>query len=587
MRRETRRPDERGAVLIISMFAIFIMAGLATSLFAVVQYGQNGNRRDADWSDALERAESGLERGVSALYEASIVPDSDFLTGLEPTSSSGAWILHDDLGGRNPYKVTLRSYKRDGLPVKPGVFDIYEVSSVCSPVGREGFIRGAQTTVELPISTTSQPGAIPGALYIDGGNEVQLSGNYLVDGADHLASVMVDDGVILKTDAKLENTYQASSAGYVSSFWVEKDGVAEKVFDDSKDGGSIGSLSEQVYQAGDKLNFFIETINRRDGTVYRHYAFGSGPDAMYYPPDGGEPKPYCRVEQIDDVTYRLFFEDLPGDYADWDYGEEGDLTSRDCIRSTGGDGPDQVVDVVILPEGTTTTGGGTSPGVSRHAGIPAIGYDGSYSGLGVPEDEDQLLTITEDGTNVSGNAAYADAHIPIDAYAAAFKERSNVVTSLTTTETYRDWRGRERTRTVDVDLGTSESPKVTYLDGDAGTLAGQNEGSGILIVNGDLHVSGQFKFEGLVVVLGDLQVTGGGSNSFSVLGAVMAAGDVKFAGNSSVLYSSEAIANALAAAGMTLEDLEQLLQPSKVMPPVYRVWRELNYVEAGALGLID
>ncbi len=568
MRRGTRRPDERGAVLIISMFAIFIMAGLATSLFAVVQYGQNGNRRDAEWSDALERAESGLERGVSALYEANVVPDTDYLAGLEPTSSSGPWIIHDDADGANPYKVTLRSYKRDGLTVKPGVFDVYEVSSVCSPVGRDGFIRGAQTTVELPISSESQPGAIPGALYIDGGHEVNLAGSYMIDGADHVASVMVDDGVILKTDAKLENTYQASSAGYVSSFWVEEDGVATKVFDDSDAGGTIGSVSEQVYQAGDKLNFFIETTNTGDGTVYRHYAFGTGPDAMYYPEDPDEePKPYCRVEQIDDVTYRLFFEDLPGEDADWDYGEEGDLTSSTA---------DQVVDVVILPEGTTTTGGGNTPGMSRNIGIPAIGYDGLYGGLGVSVDEDNITTITEDDGNVSGSAAYAQAQIPLAEYAEKFKENSDqVITTLGSGGNM-------------ADIGTMGSDyKVTYLDGDSGTLAGNREGAGILIVNGDLHISGKFQFEGLVVVLGDVMVTGGGNNGMSVLGAVMANGNVHVTGNADILYSSEAIAAALAAAGMTLEDLEQLLEPSKVMPPVYRVWRELNYVEAGSLGLID
>ncbi|MHC5057152.1 MAG: hypothetical protein ACYTKD_20940 [Planctomycetota bacterium] len=67
----------------------------------------------------------------------------------------------------------------------------------------------------------------------------------------------------------------------------------------------------------------------------------------------------------------------------------------------------------------------------------------------------------------------------------------------------------------------------------------------------------------------------------------MANGNVKLSGNSDILYSSEAITKALDAAGMTLEDLEQLLEPTKVMPPVYRVWRELNYIEANALGLVD
>ncbi len=98
------------------------------------------------------------------------------------------------------------------------------------------------------------------------------------------------------------------------------------------------------------------------------------------------------------------------------------------------------------------------------------------------------------------------------------------------------------------DIGTKANMKVTYINGDAGTLAGQVEGGGVLIINGDAHISGKWAFAGIVIVLGDLQVTGGG-NGLHALGAVLVGGEVKVAGNADIWWSREAVDRAAEAAG--------------------------------------
>lgn len=87
--------------------------------------------------------------------------------------------------------------------------------------------------------------------------------------------------------------------------------------------------------------------------------------------------------------------------------------------------------------------------------------------------------------------------------------------------------------------------KVTYIEGDAGTMAGQVEGGGVLVINGDAHISGQFVYAGLVIVLGDLVVSGGGNNGMHSLGAVLVKGEVDLRGNSAIWWSERIIDDVL------------------------------------------
>jgi len=87
---------------------------------------------------------------------------------------------------------------------------------------------------------------------------------------------------------------------------------------------------------------------------------------------------------------------------------------------------------------------------------------------------------------------------------------------------------------------------IVYLDND-GTPQNQSgawgvnstSGQGLLYVDGDLNITGPFTYKGLIYVEGNVSVSGGAW----ILGSLITRGrsNVKIAGGSTVLYSSEAI----------------------------------------------
>lgn len=96
---------------------------------------------------------------------------------------------------------------------------------------------------------------------------------------------------------------------------------------------------------------------------------------------------------------------------------------------------------------------------------------------------------------------------------------------------------------------TSYSP-IVHITGDA-QLAGSGgnvgRGQGILLVGGDLDLSGNFEFVGIVIVMGEVRTTGTGNK---IMGALLAANaeigeDTYLGGNPEVIYSSCAISTVL------------------------------------------
>ena len=341
---------EKGSALVTVMIAVFVISGLVASLFSVVLSASVESAVRVEAAAALEMADSGVERMVADLYERRIAShETKTLAGFYPGPQ------YDD---SSAYTVQVSSYTHDGLDgtvVPDSLFDIYEVTSysLVVPPGQSeetGFFRGVQVVVELPYTDDmSDLNPIPAGVVAEGGAD--LGGNSLIDGSDHTRSTMDEEGVHLKTDAQLDMTYQSSSAGYASEFWVQHGDEEYKIFDDSKSGEDLGAMTQQVFPKDATLNFYIKTY--APGDTYNHYAFGDDPSAVYYPPGGGDPIRYCRIEQLDDITYRLFFEDLEGSIADWDYGDPGDLVS---------DTADQVIDVVIVPSGVATVPGQPTEG---------------------------------------------------------------------------------------------------------------------------------------------------------------------------------------------------------------------------------
>lgn len=85
--------------------------------------------------------------------------------------------------------------------------------------------------------------------------------------------------------------------------------------------------------------------------------------------------------------------------------------------------------------------------------------------------------------------------------------------------------------------GNSYSTMI-YIDNSGGKeveITGNFQGRGILIVTGDLKLSGTLAYEGLIYVFGNLTISGGGSN-LNVMGGVMANNTVGLNGNVSVTY---------------------------------------------------
>lgn len=94
-------------------------------------------------------------------------------------------------------------------------------------------------------------------------------------------------------------------------------------------------------------------------------------------------------------------------------------------------------------------------------------------------------------------------------------------------------------------LGTDANPQITYFTGTT-KITGPVTGSGILIVNGNLDMSGQFTFHGLVIVYGSGSITVTQTGTSSIYGGVVLAGSSTSytqKGTSLVQYSSTTLKN--------------------------------------------
>ena len=94
-------------------------------------------------------------------------------------------------------------------------------------------------------------------------------------------------------------------------------------------------------------------------------------------------------------------------------------------------------------------------------------------------------------------------------------------------------------------LGTTEAPQLSVISGDL-DVVNQLSGSGVLVVDGALHVSGTFDFSGLVLALGAIVFEP--SSTVEVVGAVWRAASqderLGLQGRGAIVYGSAALAQA-------------------------------------------
>ncbi|HEX7174013.1 MAG TPA: pilus assembly PilX N-terminal domain-containing protein [Pyrinomonadaceae bacterium] len=117
-------------------------------------------------------------------------------------------------------------------------------------------------------------------------------------------------------------------------------------------------------------------------------------------------------------------------------------------------------------------------------------------------------------------------------------------------------------------MGATGTPKLTFIDnygGAAVTLGTGNQGSGLLIVTGDLDTDGGTDFSGIILVLGSGRMTRSGGGGGTIGGSIIVACfnpnnpdadtfcnptyDASGGGNSTTEFDPDAIANALKFAG--------------------------------------
>lgn len=95
-------------------------------------------------------------------------------------------------------------------------------------------------------------------------------------------------------------------------------------------------------------------------------------------------------------------------------------------------------------------------------------------------------------------------------------------------------------------LGTTASPKISYVNGDV-TFSGTSSGSGIMIINGNITFTGNFTFKGVVIAYGETSIYTKTVGNLAVIGASIFVAKnigIDVVGNSQFFYSSQAVENA-------------------------------------------
>ena len=98
--------------------------------------------------------------------------------------------------------------------------------------------------------------------------------------------------------------------------------------------------------------------------------------------------------------------------------------------------------------------------------------------------------------------------------------------------------------------GTITTPTIVFGSGNH-HISGGAAGAGLLIIDGDLKISGNFEWLGLVIVRGNVEFVGGGDTKRVVGGVIVennvdgfSGGDLVTSGTIDLIYSAETLARA-------------------------------------------
>ena len=170
----------------------------------------------------------------------------------------------------------------------------------------------------------------------------------------------------------------------------------------------------------------------------------------------------------------------------------------------------------------------------------------------LPESQDGHNTITLNGNpqllgaGTSPSIEYNTPYWNIAATVDSLKDSANYSYTFSgnTTVTGMSWGTPTAGATQTSSLSCSESHIVYYNMGVSSLkLTGGTQGCGLLLIDGDLEIHGNFSWYGPVLVTGSIIYTGGGHKNLT--GALLSGGSVMadvIGGNATILYCSQALA---------------------------------------------
>ena len=186
--------------------------------------------------------------------------------------------------------------------------------------------------------------------------------------------------------------------------------------------------------------------------------------------------------------------------------------------------------------GTDACGGADKPGIVTTLGAGSITENGGP-------------TITGSPSNISYNGTNMDIQSIVDAFKGdanfSYTVDSATQTGTTTPGPGDDW-GTPTPGASDSAPSSCGETNIVYYDtgGTHVKFSGGVSGCGILIVEGDLEVSGGFWWHGLVITTGSFKFTGGGSDNKNITGGLLSGGSVDadvVGGKANIVYCSTAI----------------------------------------------
>jgi Tfp pilus assembly protein PilX len=156
------------------------------------------------------------------------------------------------------------------------------------------------------------------------------------------------------------------------------------------------------------------------------------------------------------------------------------------------------------------------------------------------------------GPNITGaggttpNITYNGIDLDVDAMVNSLKKLANFSYDVTSaTHTGMNWGSPTLGGTLEDPSTCSVHNIVHYnTNGTDIKLAGGSSGCGILLVEGDLDVNGDFSWHGVIIATGSVKYTGGGGKQ--VTGGMLSGGTVDadmVGGNANIVYCSSAVKN--------------------------------------------